>query len=115
MRKHKAWQIKAANGRKRMRVSGKSIDSLTARDLGFHAITSTAPRLQIALIAELVGRLDPTQVVPMLKSLPTEDKHQNAKPNVRDKRIEIGATDPEEIGESESAVRTDGLSSVDRQ
>ncbi len=75
MKQHKSWHVKAAlGGRKKMRVQGKSIENLTVKELGFHAITHTSPMHQMALIAELVSRVDPTIVAPMLRSLPVERK-----------------------------------------
>lgn len=75
MKQHKSWHVKSAfGGRKKMRVGGKAIEDLTPKELGFHAITHTSPMHQVALIAELVSRIDPTIVAPMLRSIPVERK-----------------------------------------
>jgi hypothetical protein len=77
MKKHKSWHIKAAMGaRQKMRVASKSVSDLSVKELGFHAMTNPSPRHQVALIAELVHRLDPAVVAPLLRSLPTEDRYE---------------------------------------
>jgi hypothetical protein len=96
MRKFPAWKIKSVqNARHKLRAGGKSIVNLSAEQLGFHAITHGSDMHRMAAVAELVRRLQPAALEPLLNSIPVE-----AKPASKPRGIQIGVTELPE-GEQE--------------
>ena len=74
MRKYISFQVAAVLGaRSKHRVHGKPVGEMTVRELGFAALTTPSQRHQLAAVAELVARLEPHNVAPLLRSLPVKE------------------------------------------
>jgi hypothetical protein len=52
-----------------MRFKGKSIESMTPKELATGALVTRSPRHRMAMVAELLSRLADHDVTPMLNSL----------------------------------------------